>query len=100
MPPGQALGIQGSGGNGSANGASRLQQVCAIGELARGGKIDDFGKQDLDTLGRITDVERTHSRRVDHPTAACHGVERARGRGVTSLGIVGSDLSGLLAPLL
>ena len=47
MPPGQALGIQGSGGNGSANGASRLVQVCAIGELARGGKIDDFGKQDL-----------------------------------------------------
>ena len=70
--------------------------MAAVAELAEGAKFGDLGEQNLYAIGRVADVKGTHSRRIDHPAAAGDGVQRTRGRGVASLGIVLADFSGLL----
>ena len=74
------------------NSAAGFMGMSAIAEPAKRGKLRDFREQGADAMGRIADMERTYSRRVNHPAAARDGVNRARGRSVASLSHRFADL--------
>ena len=70
--------------------------MSAIAEPAKRGQLRDFREQGSDAMGRIADMERAYSRRINHPATARNGVNRARGRSVASFRVAFANLPGLL----
>ena len=97
-PSGETLRVQHTCGDGFLNGAARFMGVHTVAETAVRGELGDFSEQGLDAKGRIADAERAHSRRVYDPSTAFNSMKRARGRGVTSFGIVFANAPGFLGP--
>ena len=81
-PSSQSLGFQCSVDYGGLNSAAGFMGMSAIAEPAKRGQLRNFREQGADAMGRIADMERAHSRRINHPATARNGVNRARGRSV------------------
>ena len=87
-PSSQSLTFQCSVDNGGLNSAAGFMGVSAVAEPATRRQLRNFREQGADAMGRIADMKRAHSRRIDYPATARDGVNRARGRGMASFRVV------------
>ena len=71
-------------------------RMGAIAETAFGCQLGNLGKERIDPVAHIAQMQRPHAGRVDHPAATRNPVQRASGRRVPPLGIRLADIAGQL----